>query len=132
MKRRPPPVEPPAGPFNPALAGLAALRASLPGADAPATRAPAERDAPSPGLAGVAGKVVVSRERKGHGGKTMVRVAGLALPAGELEAVAGRMRKGLGCGARVEAADILVQGDQAERVASWLAEAGVRKVIIGN
>jgi translation initiation factor 1 len=78
-------------------------------------------------------KVVVRRERKGHGGKTVTRVEGLApLGAAGVEDVARRLKKALGCGATVEGDDVLVQGDQADRVADWLGREGARKVVRGT
>jgi translation initiation factor 1 (eIF-1/SUI1) len=78
------------------------------------------------------GKVVVRRERKGHGGKTATVIAGLDLPASDLERVARSLRRGLGCGASVAGEQVLVQGDQAGRVRAWLAARGARRVVVGN
>lgn len=141
-----PPLEPPTTrPFNDAFRGLAAARASLGGGRAentatptdapPPTDAPTSAATPSPArgrLAGQTGKLVLSRERKGHGGKTMTRVAGLALPEAALEDVAQRLKRALGCGAVVEDGVIWVQGDQTERAAAWLRGEGAPRVIIGN
>jgi translation initiation factor 1 len=78
-------------------------------------------------------KVVVRRERKGHGGKTVTRVEGLApLGAAGVDDVARRLKKAMGCGATVEGDDVLVQGDQVERVADWLGREGARKVVRGT
>jgi translation initiation factor 1 len=122
-----------AGPFNPAFAGLAKLRASV------AENAPREPAAPAPAPvatqpapAPLGDKVVVQRERKGHGGKTMVRVSGLKPRGAALEEVAKQMRRALGCGSVVEDDCVLVQGDQPQRVADWLGKNGARKVVIGN
>jgi translation initiation factor 1 len=75
---------------------------------------------------------VVRRERKGHGGKTATVIAGLALPASELERVARALRRGLGCGAGVAGEQVVVQGDQSERVRAWLASRGARRVVAGS
>jgi len=73
-------------------------------------------------------RVVLRRERKGHGGKTVTRVEGL-----EREATRKAARKALGkalsVGVRVEGKDLLVQGDQRTRLAGWFREKGVKKVI---
>jgi translation initiation factor 1 len=143
-----PPLDPPPStrPFNDAFRGLAAARAAL-GAEGaspaapPATAAPAVAAsaaastpaAPSRGrLAAQSGKLVLSRERKGHGGKTMTRIAGLVLPEAALEDVAQRLKRALGCGALVEDGVIWVQGDQTERAAAWLRGEGAPRVIVGN
>jgi len=78
------------------------------------------------------GKITLSRERKGHGGKTATVVTGLELPARELESVARALRRALGCGASADGDRVLVQGDQATRVRDWLAAQGVRRIVVGN
>ena len=153
MAKPRPPLDPPPStrPFNDAFRGLAAARAALgaegasptapPATAAPATAAPAVAAsaaastpaAPSRGrLAAQRGKLVLSRERKGHGGKTMTRIAGLVLPEAALEDVAQRLKRALGCGALVEDGVIWVQGDQTERAAAWLRGEGASRVIVGN
>lgn len=77
-------------------------------------------------------KVVVRRERKGHGGKTVTVVEGLVLSPTDLEAVAKRMRKALGCGSWVDAAHVVLQGDRAPAAEAWLRANGVAKVVRGN
>ena len=77
-------------------------------------------------------KVVLRREKKGRGGKTMTRVTGLELGADALERLAKEMKRALGCGAAVEGADILLQGSQAQRAKAFVEKRGVRRVIIGN
>lgn len=141
----------PAGLRQP-LAGLAGLRDLLP-AGAPADPPPANvaspdaspKDsavAPSPAAGRDAAprsdvytraaRVVVRRERKGHGGKTITRIEGLAGSARELEAAVRDVKRGLGCGATLESSDVLVQGDQSERVRAFLEARGVRKIVLGN
>lgn len=78
------------------------------------------------------GKLVVRRERKGRGGKTVTVVSGLALPAPRLEELARAMRKGLGCGSAVENGAIILQGDIAPRAQDWLAKHGATKIVLGN
>ena len=63
---------------------------------------------------------VASKERKGHGGRTVVRVTDLA-SAAEYARTIGR---DLGTGARLDGADLVVQGDQLDRVIGWLTERG--------
>ena len=78
------------------------------------------------------GKITLSRERKGHGGKTATVVTGLELPARELESVARALRRALGCGVTADGDRVLVQGDQATRVRDWLAAQGARRIVLGN
>jgi translation initiation factor 1 len=78
------------------------------------------------------GKLTVSRERKGHGGKTATVVAGLGLPERGLEGVARALRRALGCGASVDGDRLVVQGDQVARVQAWLGAQGARRIVVGN
>lgn len=79
-----------------------------------------------------AGRVVVRREKKGRAGKTVTRVSGLNLRGVALDELARDMKRALGCGATVEELDVLLQGAQTERAASWLREHGRTDVRIGN
>jgi translation initiation factor 1 len=98
---------------------------------APPAPAPPRRDTDAMDLGGC-GKLVVRRERKGHGGKTATTIAGLALPARDLDRLARALRHALGCGASVDGDRLVVQGDQMARVRSWLAAHGARRVVLGN
>lgn len=102
--------------------------------DAAAAPPPAAPRATGPGAVdlGRAGKLIVRRERKGHGGKTVTVVDGLALPAAQVEAVARAMRKALGCGSWVEAGRVVLQGDRPDAAAAWLARQGAKQVTRGN
>ena len=114
---------------NKPLAGLSALRAKLPdqpGADAP----PPKGGAADAG--GLGGKIVVQRERKKRGGKTVTRVRGLELGTGECAALAKEIAKAMGCGTSVEDGEILLQGAQVPRMAAWLRKRGAGEVIEGN
>jgi translation initiation factor 1 len=103
------------------LLSAAGLKASE-GAEQP--EAPAE--AAEPEGPSYAPKVVVRRTKKGRGGRTVTLVQGVT--AGH-ELVAGTLKKELGTGARVEGDEVVVQGDQVERVARWLQSQGVKKVV---
>ena len=124
------------------LAGLAALRGHLP--DAPSGPASAsEAGAPVRGMEASAPRMVVQRERKHRGGKTVTRIraAGEAAqrarsavtgPGGmPPEQLARTLARSLGCGASVEDGDVLLQGDQVNRAAEWL-ERQVARVVRGN
>lgn len=76
--------------------------------------------------------LVVRRERKGHGGKTVTVIDGLSLPAATVEALARAMRKALGCGSWVEEGRIVLQGDRAVAATAWLTRHGARQVTRGN
>lgn len=75
-------------------------------------------------------KLVLSREKKGRGGKTVTRITGL--PKARLEIVAGKMKKSLGCGASVDGDDVLLHGTLTDRGAEWLSAQGAKRVIVGN
>ena len=81
---------------------------------------------------GGASKIVLRRERKGRGGKTATVVEGIKRPPSALERIARELRRGLGCGATIDGDRIVVQGDMAARIESWLVARGARKVVIGN
>lgn len=77
-----------------------------------------------------AGKLVLRREKKGRGGKTVTRLSGVAPDA--LDELAKQMKKGLGCGALVEGDDIVLLGSLVDRAAEWLEKQGAPKVVRGN
>lgn len=135
-RKKPLPDDGPAGPFNAAFKGLEALRAQLPSADAPPAEppAPATSRAPeaSPRSAPFAPKVVLQRERKGHGGKTVTRIRGLEGDADAQAKLAQSLARKLGVGAKVEGDEIWVQGDQVARLLEILPGLGARKVVAGN
>lgn len=132
-KKKPPVTEAPAG-----LSSLAdALRArGVQVADSPEpTTAPPPAAKPSPdGVPSLvhSGKLVVRRERKGHGGKTVTVIEGLRLSSSQLENVARTLRKTLGCGSRVENGCVLLQGDLVGPAEKWLRAHGATQVVQGN
>lgn len=113
-----------------AFAGLAKLAESLPpgpdqiGTTVPVTRAPKQ----------VEGRLVMRRETKHRGGKTVVVVAGFeTLPSLDAQAVMGlaaELKKTLGCGGTMEEDEsgrrIVIQGDDPARVSSFLTARGFR------
>lgn len=129
-KKKPMPPQPaPAAPFNPAFAALAKLREGMgPAASQPAVEAPAPREEHE-ARPKLGAKVVLQREKKGHGGKTVTRISGLTA---NLEDLARTMKRSLGCGASVDGDTILLQGDQTARAAEWLVKNGAKQAIIGN
>ena len=112
------------------FAGLGGL-GELPEAPAPEPTRPAvETPRAEPGSETIRTKLVVRRQRKGHGGKTVTIVEGL--PSDRLETLAKQARKALGRGARVEGEELVVAGAQHEQVADWLERQGASKVVLGN
>lgn len=61
-------------------------------------------------------------EARGHSGKVVTRIAGL--PRENLDAIASRLQKGLGCGGTIEEGDLVLQGSLVERASAWLDHAG--------
>jgi translation initiation factor 1 len=125
-------IEPDAAPLkqNP-FAALAVKKDELPEGPKPdvSTHTSVSATAPVASTWG-SGKIVLSRERKGRGGKTATRVRGL--PETRLDELATKMKKALGCGATVEEGDVILLGDVVERAAKWLRDEGAPRVIEGN
>jgi translation initiation factor 1 len=79
------------------------------------------------------GRVDIRRETGNRGGKTVTVVGGfvgIGLP--EKEALAKKMRNACGCGGTVKDGAIEIQGDQREKIAAILSEAGFRPVFAGG
>ncbi len=79
------------------------------------------------------GRVDITRQTAGRGGKTVTVVSGfvgIGLP--EKEQLAKRMQKACGTGGTVKEGRIEIQGDKREPVAKILAEAGFRPVFAGG
>jgi translation initiation factor 1 (eIF-1/SUI1) len=72
-------------------------------------------------------KVVVRREVKGRGGKTVTRITGIA--AAHRERLTTEMKKQLGCGATLEDDDVLLLGSLVDRAAEWLEAHGAKRVV---
>lgn len=79
------------------------------------------------------GRVDIRRETGNRGGKTVTVIdgfVGIGLP--EKEALAKKMRNACGCGGTVKDGAIEIQGDQREKIAAILSEAGFRPVFAGG
>ena len=79
------------------------------------------------------GRVDIRRETGNRGGKTVTVVdgfVGIGLP--EKEQLAKKMRAACGCGGTVKDGAIEIQGDQREKIAAILSEAGFRPVFAGG
>ncbi len=70
------------------------------------------------------GVVLVSRESKGRGGKTVTVLRGLALAPDALAALGKRLRQVCGTGGTAKEGELELQGDHAERVLAWLVREG--------
>lgn len=118
-------------PFNNPFGALGGLQveASAPREPTPSAQ-PTPEPEPAPGP--YVGTLVISRERKGHGGKTITRLQGVALSVDDLTQLARELGRALGTGARVDGADIAISGDQRDRLADWLREQGANRVVVGN
>ncbi len=79
------------------------------------------------------GRVDIKRTTAGRGGKTVTLVTGfvgIGLP--EKESLAKKMRNACGCGGTVKDGDIEIQGDQRDKIAQILSDAGFRPVFAGG
>ena len=117
------------------VAGSTSARSGMPPKGAtspetpPASPAAAGGTSRGPDLSGCA-KLVLRRERKGRGGKTVTVIDGL--PQRDLDELVRAMKKALGCGASVEGEALVLLGDLAERASDWLVARGARRVVVGN
>jgi translation initiation factor 1 len=70
------------------------------------------------------GRVRVSRESKGRGGKTVTLVRGLGLDDDALAALGKRLRTACGAGGALKDGVLEIQGDHVERVVELLVRDG--------
>lgn len=75
---------------------------------------------------GFAPKVVVRYTKKGRGGKAVTLVTGVVSGA---ESLLAKLKKELGVGARLDDDELVIQGNQVERVARWLESQGAKRVV---
>lgn len=109
-------------PNNP-FGSLAHLRESLPAGTATPKAAPKSVEGPA--------RAVVRMERKGRGGKEVTVVSHLGLTKARLDEWLKALKNGLGCGGQVDGEEIVLQGDQRDRLPALLEARGVRKVTVG-
>jgi uncharacterized repeat protein (TIGR03833 family) len=122
----PPKTEPGALTHNP-FAELASKQKVAATPAMPGSSPTVRREAPAKPLPPC--KLSLHHETAGRSGKVVTRIKGL--PADNLEAIAARLRKALGCGATVEGTDLLLLGMLAERASLWLEGAGdLRKIVM--
>lgn len=98
------------------------LVAGLAKSSPPPLAAPRHPPRPLPPL-----KVRLRLESRGRSGKVVTRISGL--PTENLEPIASRLRKGLGCGATIEEGDVILQGSLVERGSEWLERVGDLRAI---
>lgn len=114
--------------FDNPFARLAPLRGELPPGDEPTAEPSIVEEAGSP----LGGKIVVRRERKGRGGKTVTVVEGVRLEGDALTGFAREMKRALGCGAVVESGVVVLQGAQEEAARAFLEKRGATRVVLGS
>jgi translation initiation factor 1 len=125
------PSDPSPEPANDAMRDLLRAR-GFEASPAPAAAVPVPPKTPGAIDLASQGKLVVRRERKGRGGKTVTLVQGLAPRPAEIEALARALRKALGIGSTAEDGEVVLQGDVADRAAAWLQAHGAKKVVRGT
>lgn len=99
----------------------------------PSAPSAAQPKTPSPKPLKSRGRVDITREKSGRGGKTVTVVAGftgIGLP--EKEQLAKKMQKACGVGGTVKEGRIEIQGDKREEIARILTEAGFQPVFAGG
>jgi translation initiation factor 1 len=69
-------------------------------------------------------KIRVAREVAGRGGKGVTVVTGLPLNAAELEALAGKLKRGCGAGGAVRGDRIEIQGEHRDKLVAELVKLG--------
>lgn len=76
------------------------------------------------------GRLILRREKKDRGGKTVVVVYGFDQLPGwgfdKMDLLCREIRKRIACGGAVEGKEIMIQGDQPARVAEYLESQGFR------
>jgi translation initiation factor 1 len=126
MEEKKPPAPGTEGRVNPFQALREKLGALPPGPE-PA-QPPADPRGPKPVLQ----RVTVRQERAGRGGRTVTIAEGPGFTGRKLEPLAREAARALGVGARVEGGALVLQGDQRERLAAWLAQRGFQRIGRGN
>jgi len=127
-------------PFHNPFGALAPLRSRLPSSTtasegppvAPtAPAAPASKSQTPTGGGRSIPRAVVRLERTGRGGKEVTVVEHLDLQPTERDRWLKALKAGLGCGGVVEGNNLVLQGDQRDRLPKLLTARGVKKVTIG-
>jgi len=114
--------------FNNPFGALKPLREAMP--DPPKTPEPVKA-ATAPSKQRIVPRAVVRMERSGRGGKEVTVIEHMALSPKERDEWLKALKAGLGCGGVVEGDNLMLQGDQRNRVPKLLEARGVKKVTIG-
>lgn len=120
------------GPFHNPFGGLDKLRDQVASAAPAPAPAAAPVGAPAKPVKKGPARAVVRHERSGRGGKEVTVVEHLGLSSSELEKWLKVLKQGLGCGGVVEPPNLVLQGDQRDRLPALLLKQGVQKVTVGN
>ena len=84
-----------------------------------------EKMEPQQKSSGPPGKIIkIRREVKGRRGKTVTTLHGFNLPENQLQQVAGELKRYCGSGGSVKDGIIIIQGDQRQKVETYLTEEG--------
>jgi len=75
---------------------------------------------------------MISRERKGRGGKDVSIVSNLPLTSMELKLLASALKKHCGSGGTVTKSCIEIQGDQRQSIKNYLERQGFRVKLSGS
>lgn len=73
-------------------------------------------------------RVILRKERKGHGGKTVTVVEIRPSEKTDMKEMAKKLKNALGCGGKAEGDLIVLQGDIAVRVGEFFRNMGVRNI----
>jgi translation initiation factor 1 len=84
------------------------------------------------GLPPVGQRISVRREKQGRAGKTVTALYNFQSSERQLEVLAKALKKHLGTGGSAKDGAVEVQGDQVEKVLSWLASKGYKPVKSGG
>ena len=77
-------------------------------------------------------RIILQREKKGRGGKTVIRVKGVNLSVTELKTLLKLLKSDLGCGGTLDSGELLILGDVSDRLARWFEKQGALRVARGN
>jgi translation initiation factor 1 len=95
-----------------------------------------KKEAPVPveagGLPPLGQRISVRREKQGRAGKTVTALYNFQSSERQLEELAKALKKHLGTGGSAKDGAVEVQGDQVEKVLSWLASQGYKPVKSGG
>lgn len=87
-----------------------------------------DRETPAPGDQ----LLMLHRETKGRGGKAVVIVRGFAGNDDDLETLGKKLKAHCGTGGSVKDGEIIIQGDQREKVSAFLKNAGYKVKHVGG